>query len=64
MELVAAVAGLTLAGYWIDRRNDSSPWGVLVGAAIGIVGGLWNLIRQGLRASRELSSPQPPDDRE
>ncbi|MGH9380364.1 MAG: AtpZ/AtpI family protein [Thermoanaerobaculia bacterium] len=56
MELVGAVAALAAVGYWLDRRFDSSPWGVFVGAGIGIVGGMWNLIRVGLQASREESS--------
>jgi ATP synthase protein I len=46
IEFAAAVAGLTLLGYWIDRRFGSAPWGVLIGAAIGLVGGTYNLIRQ------------------
>ena len=32
-------------GYWIDGRFSSSPWGVLFGAVIGIVLGLYRLIR-------------------
>lgn len=64
LELVGAVGALAAVGYWIDRRFDSSPWGVLVGAGIGIVGGMWNLIREGLRASRELSPPNDVDEGE
>lgn len=64
VELVGAVAALAAVGYWIDRRFDSSPWGVLVGAGIGIVGGMWNLIRVGLRASREQNSRNDAGERE
>jgi F0F1-type ATP synthase assembly protein I len=46
MEFAAAVAGLSLAGYWIDRHYGSEPWGVLAGAALGLIGGTYNLIRQ------------------
>lgn len=53
VELGAAVAGLTLFGYWIDRHYDSAPVGLLTGAALGLVGGLYNLIRSALRALRE-----------
>ena len=56
MELVGAVVALVLVGYWIDRRFGSGPWGVLIGAGIGIVGGMWNLIRAGLEAQREMES--------
>jgi F0F1-type ATP synthase assembly protein I len=49
-ELVGAVVGLTLIGYWWDRHFGSSPWGLLTGAALGLIGGMYNLIRQSLSA--------------
>jgi len=33
------------AGYWIDERWKSSPWGVLVGTLFGIGGSLYRLVR-------------------
>lgn len=53
VELVGAVAGLTLMGYWWDRHFHTGPWGLLIGIALGIVGGTYNLIRQSLLASKE-----------
>jgi len=53
IELVAAVAGLTLAGYGWDRHFGTRPWGVLIGALLGLVGGMYNVIRQSLAAVRE-----------
>jgi len=32
-------------GYWLDGRYGSSPWGVLVLTLVGIVLGLYRLIR-------------------
>jgi F0F1-type ATP synthase assembly protein I len=55
-ELVAAVAGFTLIGYWWDRHFGSSPWGLLTGAALGLIGGTYNLIRQSLAAFKEAGS--------
>lgn len=55
-ELVAAVAVFTLIGYWWDRHFQTGPWGLLVGALLGVVGGMYNLIRQSLLASREAGS--------
>jgi F0F1-type ATP synthase assembly protein I len=55
-ELAAAVAGFTLAGYFWDRHFGSSPWGVLIGAALGVIGGTYNMIRQSLSITREPSS--------
>jgi F0F1-type ATP synthase assembly protein I len=53
IELAAAVAGFTLAGYFWDRHFDTRPWGVLIGAILGLVGGMYNVIRQALAATRE-----------
>jgi F0F1-type ATP synthase assembly protein I len=53
VEFAGAVAGLALVGYWIDRRYESGPWGLLIGLAIGLTGGLYNLVRESLQAARE-----------
>jgi F0F1-type ATP synthase assembly protein I len=53
LELAGVIAGLALAGYWIDRRFATQPWGILGGVVIGLVGGLYNLVRESLAASRE-----------
>lgn len=55
-ELAAAVAGFTLAGYWWDLHYGTSPWGILIGVVLGLVGGMYNLIRQSLIASRNTGS--------
>lgn len=52
-ELAGAVAGFTLAGVWWDHHYGTGPWGVLIGAVLGLVGGMYNLIRKSLLASRE-----------
>jgi F0F1-type ATP synthase assembly protein I len=62
MELAAAVAGLTLLGYWIDRHFDTAPWGVLIGVATGLVGGLYNLVKTVVLASASTpGSSRKPD---
>ncbi len=55
-ELAAAVAGFTLIGYWVDRHFGHGPWGVIVGVVLGLIGGMYNLIRESLAASREAGS--------
>ena len=56
-ELAAAVGGFTFAGYLWDRHFGSRPWGTLIGAVLGLTGGMYNLVRQALlataRAGRE-----------
>ncbi|PYQ57540.1 MAG: hypothetical protein DMF53_22375 [Acidobacteria bacterium] len=51
-ELAAAVGGFVFVGYLVDRHFRSAPWGVLIGAILGLVGGMYNLIRQTLLATR------------
>jgi F0F1-type ATP synthase assembly protein I len=53
LELAGAVAGFTLIGYWIDGHYGTQPWGVIIGVILGIVGGLYNLVKQSLAAVRE-----------
>jgi ATP synthase protein I len=53
VELAGAIGGLALVGYWIDGRYGTSPWGMLGGVVIGMVGGLYNLVRESLDAVRE-----------
>lgn len=68
LELVGAVVGLTLLGWWIDGRYGSAPWGLLIGLGIGLIGGLYNLLRQVIsetkRAERdaERKRTSPPRD--
>lgn len=53
IEFAAAVVGFTLFGYWIDKRYDSSPWGVLIGVMLGLVGGTYNLVRASISAMKQ-----------
>ncbi len=61
-EFVAAVGVFALLGYWADRTWDSEPWGLLIGAALGLIGGTYNLIRESLAAFKPLGRerPKPP----
>jgi len=56
LELAGATAGLAFVGYWIDRRFGTQPWGILGGVIIGLVGGLYNLVRESLEAVREAKT--------
>ena len=51
-DLAAAVGVGALLGWWIDRRYETGPWGVLICSSIGIVGGLLNFVRAAQAASR------------
>jgi ATP synthase protein I len=53
VELVGAVAGFTLLGYWWDRHFETAPWGLVICIGLGLIGGMYNLIRRSLAASKE-----------
>ena len=50
LELGLIFAVLALGGWWLDRKFNTSPWLLLIGCFIAIIGGLYRLIR---RASRK-----------
>jgi ATP synthase protein I len=56
LELAGATAGLALVGYWVDGRFGTRPWGTLIGVVIGLVGGLYNLVRESLAAVRQAKA--------
>jgi F0F1-type ATP synthase assembly protein I len=53
LELAGAIGGFALVGYWIDGHYGTRPWGILGGVVIGMVGGMYNLVRESLDAVRE-----------
>jgi len=61
-ELVAAVVGFTLLGYWWDRHFGSRPWGLLTGATLGLIGGMYNLIRRSLSAFKSADGSSKKSD--
>ena len=68
IELAFVVGGFAAVGYWIDRHYESDPWGLVIGAALGLVGGTYNLIRESLAAFKpparrdRKQEEGPPDE--
>lgn len=60
-ELAAAVLGGCALGWWVDRAWGTGHWGLVVGALIGIVGGLYNLIRKAVHESLGLTGDKGSD---
>lgn len=55
LEFVAAVGGFAAIGHWvIDANFQTSPWGLVVCVMVGVVGGMYNLIRQSMAAFKEM----------
>ena len=50
-EFAAAVAGFAFFGYWIGNFYDRPELGILIGAVLGLIGGMYNLIRAALAVS-------------
>ncbi|MFH0983728.1 MAG: AtpZ/AtpI family protein [Planctomycetota bacterium] len=64
IDCAAAMAGFALIGYWIDRHYQTKPWGLVIGAVLGLVGGTYNLIRVSLAAFRRLDDEAQEQRRE
>lgn len=64
IEFAAAVGGFAAVGYWIDRTYGSAPWGVIVGAALGLIGGMYNLVKASLKAFQDQNSDGNSKDQE
>ncbi len=54
LEMVAPIA----LGAWLDSRYDLTPWGTVVGAVLGLVGGFTHLLVL-LKRFEDKSSSQP-----
>ena len=63
IEYAGAVACFTLVGWWVDARWDTSPWGVLFGVGLGLIGATYNLVRSAMAAFREVK-PKKGEDAE
>ena len=64
MELAGGIGGFTLLGYWLDLKLGTYPRWLTVGAVLGCVGGMYNLIKIGISESKRaqaLSSKMPTD---
>lgn len=72
VELAASIAVFCVIGWWIDRLMDNKrPWALIICALLGIIGGLYNLIRRALHESLGINRPpgrnpdrgaEPPDE--
>ncbi len=59
-ELFGSVLGFTVLGLLIDQRFDTAPKGVLIGSILGVIGGLYNLIRTSLRTLNPSPKAREP----
>lgn len=45
MQLALAVLLFFFIGWWVDGACDTGPYGMLIGIAVGITGGMFKFIR-------------------
>ncbi len=55
LEMVAPI----VLGMVVDSYCNTAPWGVAVGAVLGLVGGLWHLVTLANRFNKSDSSRPP-----
>lgn len=63
MEVAGQVAAGALLGWLYDKWQGTSPNGVLYGGVIGIIVGMWTLIRGALKLNRALDQSHPTKGR-
>lgn len=56
IEFIGSVFGMALLGWLADRALKSEPVGLLVGIGVGLVGGMVNLIRQGIALNKAMEA--------
>ncbi|MCZ6836728.1 MAG: AtpZ/AtpI family protein [Planctomycetota bacterium] len=59
MEVSSQVAAGALLGWLVDQWLGSDPKGLLTGSIIGIVVGLWSLIRRSIKLQKLLDQKSP-----
>ncbi|MAT15804.1 MAG: hypothetical protein CMJ46_11120 [Planctomyces sp.] len=50
-----------LAGYWLDKKFETSPWLVIAGAVLGFLVGMKLLFELAKRLGRPKDSPPNPN---
>lgn len=61
IEFAAAVGGFALVGFWVDLKFQTKPWGVLIGAVLGLTGATYNLIKASMAAFKESDAQYKKD---
>ena len=58
MEFTGVVGLFLYLGYRADEHWDiEGGWGLIIGGAVGLIGGIYLLVKQGQKMMRELDSP-------
>lgn len=63
IEFAVSFGVFVALGWWVGNRYDMNPWATLVGAGLGFIGAMYNLIREGLRMQREVEAERLEDEK-
>ena len=53
LQIGVGVALGAWVGNWLDQKYHWSPWGILVGASLGLASGMYMLIRDAMRMNKD-----------
>jgi F0F1-type ATP synthase assembly protein I len=53
LEVAVGVCLGAAVGTWVDRRNKTDPWGLVIGAGVGFAAGIYLLLKETLRANKD-----------
>ncbi len=53
LEIAVGVLLGVLIGRWLDGKYGWSPWGTVIGAMLGLSGGMYLLIKEALRMNKD-----------
>jgi len=58
LQFAGATALFAVMGYAIDRRFGTTPWGLVSLSMVGVIGGMYLLIKESLKDN--TTAPRPP----
>ena len=73
LELSMVIGGLAYGGYWLDEKWGTGPWMLVVGVALGTLGGGWHAMKManggklpdfGFKPKNHKPADEPPRDKD
>lgn len=61
-DLLAGVILVTSLGVIFDSFLNSSPWGLIIGAFLGIVTGIWNVYKSAISIEKKFKAQKKLED--